>query len=54
MLLEKFVLFPSGVDYPILVRGYSPLRSGHLKSAIGAKAMIQHRGISLVSVKEII
>ena len=54
MLQERYVLSPSGVEYAILDRGYSSLRSGHLDSAIGAQAMIQHRDISLVFVKEII
>ena len=54
MLQERYVLSPPGVDYATFDGGYSSLRSGHLESAIGAQAMIQHRGISLVFVKGII
>ena len=54
MLQERYVLSPSGVDYATLDQGYSSLRSGHLESAVGAQAMIQRRGISLVFVKGII
>ena len=54
MLQERYVLSPSGVEYATFDRGYSSLRSGYLESAIGGQAMIQHRGISLVFVKEII
>ena len=54
MLQERYVLCPPGVDYATFDRGCSSLRSGHLESAIGGQAMIQHRGMSLVFVKEII
>ena len=54
MFQERYVFSPPGVDYATFDGGYSSLRSGHLESAIGGQAMIQHRGISLVFVKKII
>ena len=54
MWLERCVFSLSGVEYATLDRGYSSLRSGHLEFAMAGQAMIQHRGISLVFVKEII
>ena len=43
-----YVLSPSGVELATFDQGCSLLRSGHLESTIGAQAMIQHRGISIV------
>ena len=54
MLQGRYVLSPSGVAYATFDAGYSSSRRGHLKSATGGQGMIQHRGISLVFVKEII
>ena len=54
MLQERYVLSPPGVYYPAFEGGYSSLGSGHLESAIGAQAMIQHRGVSLAFVNGII
>ena len=54
MLQEMYVVSPSGVDYATFDRGYSSLRSCRLESSIGAHAMIQQGGISLVFVREII
>ena len=48
MLQERYVLFPSGVEHATLDQGYSSLRSGDLESTMGAQAMIQHTGISVV------
>ena len=52
MLQERYALSPPGVDYATFDGGSSSLRSGQL--VIGGQATIQHRGISLVFVKEII
>ena len=55
MLQERYVLSPPGVYYPTFDGGYSWLGSSHLmESATGGQGMIQHRGVSLVFVKEII
>ena len=54
MLQEMYVLSPPGVDYATFDRGYSSLKSYQLESSMGAQAMIQHGGISLVFVRKII
>ena len=54
MLQEIYVLSPPGVDYATFDRGYSSLKSYQLESSVGAQAMIQRGGISLVFVREII
>ena len=54
MLQEMYVLSLSGAEHVTLDQGCSLLRSGHLESAIGTQAMIQHTGISVVFFKQII
>ena len=54
MLQEIYVLSPPGVDYATFDEGYSSLKSFELESSMGAQAMIQHGGISLVFVREVI
>ena len=54
MLQEMYVLSPPGVDYGTFDQGYSSLKSYQLESSMGAQAMIQHGGISLVFVQKII
>ena len=54
MLQEMYVLSPPGVENASFGRGYSSLRSNQLAYSVGAHAMIQQGGISLVFVREII
>ena len=54
MLQEMYVLSPAGVDYATFGPGYSSLKRYQLESSMGAQAMIQHGGISLVFVRKII
>ena len=55
MLQEMYVLSPPGVDSATFVPGYSSLKSYlNLESSMGAQAMLQHGGISLVFVRKII
>ena len=48
MLQEMYVPSPPGLDYATFDRGYSSLKSYQLESSMGAQAMIQHGGISLL------
>ena len=54
MLQEIYVLSPPGVDSATFDPGYPSLNSYQLESSVGAQAMIQRGGISLVFVREII
>ena len=54
MLQEVNLVSPSGVDYSTFDPGYSSSKSYHMDSSMGAQVMIQHGGISLVFVREII
>ena len=49
-----YVLSPPGVVYATFDPRYSSLKSYHMESSMGAQAMIQHGGISLVFVRKII
>ena len=50
MLQEIYVLSPPGVDHATFDEGYS--KRYELESSMGAQAMIQHGGISLVFVED--